>query len=413
MAGPAKTRRISKALPPTARIPADEAGALLLHAQGLLDRPGRRPTRAALFRTIHRMGYVQIDSINAVARAHDLILRSRFEDYRPAHLVRLLEQDRVLFENWVHDAAVIPLDWAAQWQHCVRLYAKQRRTRMADRSGAPQFARLCNRVRRRIEEEGPLASSDFEDPRAKSGSWWSWKPAKVALEYLWRSGSLVISQRKNFHKRYDLTERFLPELAAAQPESRRRFVDWACSEALDRLGTATTRELADFWGHLSAADANAWCQRAVASGAAIPIEIEAKREGRPRSGVAVPDWERRLAAVPSAPEGVRLLAPFDPVLRNRARTSHLFGFDYRFEAFVPAAKRRDGYYVMPLWRGTRAIGRVDPKLDRSTGILHVRGLRLESDVQRSKGLENEIYEALDRFGAWLGAERVEFGNPSQ
>lgn len=353
------------------------------------------------------MGYVQVDSINAVARAHDLILRTRFQGYRPEQLARLVERDRVVFENWVHDAAVIPLDWAGQWQHCFRLYARTRRARMAGRSGTRQFATLCARVRRRIEEEGPLTSGDFEDSRAERGGWWSWKPAKVALEYMWRSGSLVVAGRDNFQKRYDLTERFLPALDAARPETRRRFVDWACTEALDRLGTATPRELADFWGHLSAADANAWCRRAVASGAAVPVEIEAKLERRPRSGVALPDWERRLSRVPAAPEGVRLLAPFDPVLRDRERLSHLFGFDYRFEAFVPAAKRRDGYYVMPLWRGVRAIGRVDPKLDRSTGTLRVRGLRLEPDIRPSRRLDREIREALDGLRAWLGAERVE------
>jgi uncharacterized protein YcaQ len=353
------------------------------------------------------MGYVQIDSINVVARAHDLILRARFENYRPELLSQLVEKDRVLFENWVHDAAVIPIEWATQWQHIHRRYARTRRAQMAGRSGSRQFARLCGRVRSRIEREGPLAARDFEDPRAMSGSWWSWKPAKVALEYLWRSGTLVISQRENFHKRYELTERFLPALDAARPETRRRFVDWACTEALDRLGTATNRDLADYWGHLSAADASTWCRRAIKSGAAVPAKIDAKDGGRPRTAVAVPDWEQRLARVPPAPNGVRLLAPFDPVLRDRARLRHLFGFDYRFEAFVPASKRRDGYYVMPLWRGTRAIGRVDPKLDRATGTLRVRGLRLESDIRPSKRLDAEILEALDGLRSWLGAERVD------
>ena len=381
---------------------------MFLHAQGLLDRPGRRPTRPALLGALKRMGYVQLDSINVVARAHDLTLRARFEDYRPEQLSRLVEKDRVVFENWVHDAAIIPIDFARQWQHIYRLYAKTRRTRMSQRSGSRQFAKLCNQVRLRIEQEGPLMSSDFEDPRGKSGSWWSWKPAKVALEYMWRTGSLVVCQREGFHKRYDLTERFLPMLADAKAETRPRFIHWACTEALLRLGTATPRDLADYWGHLSAADANAWCRRAIASGAAVPVEIAASGESPALRGVAVPDWKERLERVPPAPLGVRILTPFDPVLRDRVRLQHLFGFEYRFEAFVPAAKRRDGYYVMPLWRGSRAIGRLDPKLDRSTGTLLIRGLRLESDVQKSRTLQGEIDEAIDGFRNWLGAERVEF-----
>jgi uncharacterized protein YcaQ len=121
----------------------------------------------------------------------------------------------------------------------------------------------------------------------------------------------------------------------------------------------------------------------------------------------VPDWEERLGRVPAPPGDLRLLTPFDPVIRNRERLSQLFGFDYRFEAFVPAKKRRDGYYVMPIWRGDRAIGRFDPKLDRATGTLRVRGLRLESDVRASKRLAGEIEESLDGFRAWLGAEHLD------
>jgi uncharacterized protein YcaQ len=393
--------------PPTPiSISADEAAALLLQSQGLLDSPSRRATRASLHGAIRRLGYVQIDSINVVARAHDLILRARFENYRPEQLSRLVSKDRVLFENWVHDAAMIPVDFASQWRHIQRVYAKARRERMAGRSGTRQFGRLCNQVRRRIEEEGPLMSSDFEDPRAKSGTWWSWKPAKVALEYLWRTGELVICERENFHKRYELTERFLPDLCMAKPATRRQFVDWACSSALERLGTATNRDLSDYWGHLSAADASAWCARAIARGDAVPVEIASKGPGRPRQAVAVTGWRERLNRVPESPAGVRLLAPFDPVIRDRTRLKHLFDFDYRFEAFVPAARRRHGYYTMPLWRGTRAIGRFNPKLDRAADTLQVRGLCLEPDVRPTKRLNGEIDEALDGFREWLGAKHL-------
>lgn len=387
-------------------IPAEQAAALLLHSQGLLDDPGRKPTRTALLRTIRGMGYVQLDSINVVARAHDLILRTRFEGYRPDHLTKLIERDKALFENWVHDAAVLPIELAPQWQHRFRRYAKTRREHYVKRSGAHQFGRLCGQVRRRIDAEGPLTTSDFEDPRSSSGKWWSWKPAKAALEYLWRTGPLVVSARTNFQKHYDLTERALPDLAAAKPMTSRAYVDWACSEALDRLGTAATRELADFWGGIPAKEAAVWSERALRSGAAILVDREAHGDGHAQRCIARPDWRERVDAVPAAPSGVRVLAPFDPVIRDRARLEHMFGFDYRFEAFVPAAKRQHGYYTTPLWRGTRPIGRMDPKLDRASGTLHVRGLCFEPEVKPSRALRSEVDEALDRFRIWLGAETL-------
>ncbi len=401
-------KRRSSSRPELTRIPADAAAGMLLHAQGLLDPPDRRPTRAALLRPIRRMGYVQIDSINVVARAHDLILRTRCAGYRPEHLARLLERDRTLFENWVHDAAVLPVEFAAQWQHRFRHYATARKARMAKRAGVRSFGRLCGQVRRRIEAEGPLTTSDFEDPGSSSGGWWRWKPAKIALEYLWRTGRLVVSARTNFQKHYDLTERFLPALAEAKPVSHRAYVDWACNEALDRLGTATARELADFWSGLSAKEASDWCDRAVGTGAALRAQREARNGGAPQACVAHPGWEKRVERIPAAPAGVRVLAPFDPVLRDRARLEHLFGFDYRFEAFVPAAKRRDGYYVTPLWRGARPIGRFDPKLDRASGTLRIRGLRFESDVVPTRALRAEVDDALDELRVWLGATDLAF-----
>ena len=195
--------------------------------------------------------------------------------------------------------------------------------------------------------------------------------ARVPVAYGSRSS---VSARTNFQKHYDLTERALPELAAARPMTSRAYIDWACGEALDRLGTATTRELADFWGGIPAKEAAAWSDRALRSGDAILAERKAHGDAPAQRCLALPDWQQRVDAIPASPAGVRILAPFDPVIRDRARLAHLFGFDYRFEAFVPQAKRQHGYYVTPLWRGTRPIGRMDPKFDRASGTLIIRGL---------------------------------------
>ncbi len=394
-------------VPARADIPADAAAALLVQGQGLLDRTDRKPTRANLRRAITRLGYVQLDSINVVARAHDLTLRARFQDYRPEHLQRLVESRPVLFENWVHDAAVLPIEFAAPWQTRFRAYVRARRERMSARSGSRDFTRLCRKVRQRIEAEGPLSAKDFDAPRDHvPGGWWEWKPAKVALEYLWRTGALTVAKRVHFQKHYDLTERHLPALSSARPMTRRQYIDWACREALDRIGTATDRELAHYWHGMTAHEARAWGERAARRGDAVPALRHARNGSAAQKCLAVPDWRERVQNVGAPPSAVRVIAPFDPVVRERDRLSRLFDFDYTFEAFVPEAKRRDGYYVTPLWRGLQPIGRCDPKLDRATGTLHIRRLRLEPGVARSAKLPAEIEDALDGLRAWLGAERL-------
>ena len=203
-----------------------------------------------------------------------------------------------------------------------------------------------------------------------------------------------------------MTARTLPALSEAKPTSRRGYVDWACREALDRLGTGTYREIAGYWDGVTAPEVPAWAKSAIRRGEVIPARLGDRGNERAIDGLAVPDWRERLDRVPAAPTGVRILSPFDPVVRDRDRAERLFDFAYRFEAFVPRAKRQDGYYVTPLWRGTRAIGRCDPKFDRDEGTLIVRGLRLEDDVTPTKALRSEIDDALDGLRDWLGAERI-------
>ncbi len=181
-----------------------------------------------MHRLIERLGFVQLDTINVVERAHQHILFTRLDEYRPAHLTRLLERDRKLFEHWTHDASVIPIDWFRYWRLRFRRYRERglgANPWWARRMGG-EPERVIEHVRRRIEREGALMSKDFEHRWSKeapssadtgksvassepseSGAWWGWKPQKAALEYLWRVGELSVAGRINFHKVYDLTER--------------------------------------------------------------------------------------------------------------------------------------------------------------------------------------------------------------
>ncbi len=399
--------------PTTPTVPTATARRLLLGAQGLLDDPRRKATPDALYALIEQLGFVQIDSINVVERAQHLTLAARMQGYQPRLLERLVERQRRLFEHWTHDASAIPTPWYPYWK--IRFERYRRRVLehpwwMA-RIG-PEPETVIGRVRERIVREGPLMTRDFEGERAGEQGWWGWKPQKAALEYLWRTGELAIAGRSSFHKVYDLAERVLPAEHAAPRPSDAEHLDWACRTALERLGVASPDEIARFWAAVSLEEARAWCAEAAARGEIVPVQVEAADGSKPRASYAVPDWEPRAAALPPAPPRIRLLAPFDPILRDRKRTLRLFDFDYRFEAFVPGQHRRHGYYVLPILEGERLIGRLDPKLHREQGLLEVKGLWWEPKVRETQGRRAALEAALDRLAKQTGAERWVISPPS-
>ena len=391
-------------------VPAATARRLLLGAQGLLDDPRRKASADVLYELVERMGFVQIDSINVVERAHHLTLAARLQGYKPAMLERLLERDRRLFEHWTHDASAIPTVWYPYWKVRFERYRRkvQEHPWWKERIG-PEPERVIDQVRERIAREGPLMTRDFEGerPAGSEQGWWGWKPQKTALEYLWRTGELAIAGRVSFHKVYDLASRVVPAGDAAPRPGDEEHVDWACRSALARLGTASADELAGFWRAVTLAEARDWGQRAAAAGEIAAVQVESVDGSRPRAAWAVPDWAERVAALPAATPRLRLLSPFDPILRDRKRALRLFGFDYRFEAFVPGAQRQHGYYVLPILEGERLVGRLDPKVHRDAGWLEIKNLWWEPWVRESKGRQAALAAALDRLARQVGVERWE------
>ncbi len=388
-------------------IPTASAQRLFLGAQGLLADPGKRVTTVVLQCVVERLGFVQVDTINVLARAHDLTLFSRLEGYRPEQLRKLLEDKRSLFEAFTHDASAIPTAWFPHWQPRFR----RDRARMQAHAWwqyhfrGTDGAQVVADVKARITQEGALKSSHFEHPE-KRGPWWGWKPQKAALDFLWRSGELMIPRREGFQKVYDLTERVLPEHHALPCPEPAEHLAWACDTAAERLWVFTPKELADFWNSIEAVEAKAWCAAAEKDGRIVAVQVESA-DGEVRPAFALADWEARLARLPEPPARTRLLCPFDPILRDRARALRRFGFDYRFEAFVPEPKRQYGYFVMPILEGDRLVGRLDPKLHRDRGLLEVRGLWWEPGIRVTKARRRGLDEALERMAAFVGAEQIQ------
>jgi uncharacterized protein YcaQ len=228
------------------------------------------------------------------------------------------------------------------------------------------------------------------------------------LDYLWRIGELYIIGRKNFQKIYDLTWRAMPAHDALPQVGEDEHVEWACTSALERLGTATASEIADFWRAVKLPRVREWLGDAVRDGRVVRVQIVSEKgTEKPRSAYALPDVRRMLRRLGEAPPQMRLLCPFDPVLRDRKRLKRLFEFDHTFEGFVPPSKRRFGYYVMPVLRGEKLVGRVDPKFHRDKAVLRIQKVWWEPQIKVDTRLKRELEAACQRLASFLGAERVE------
>jgi len=377
---------------------------LFLERQGLSAPPRVKLTDAGLLALIEGLGFVQVDSIKTVARAHDMILFTRNQTYKPAQLVRLLERERSLFEHWTHDAAVIPTAFYPYWRH--RFAREEKRILERWRKWRrPGFEEAFRAVLERVADDGPTLARDLGGKVKKSGGgWWDWHPEKTALEFHWRTGALAICRRQGFQKVYDLTGNVVPEAALGETVPHAEYVDWACRSALERLGTATSGEIAAFWDHVTPKEAAAWCAAERQAGRAVEVVIEAADGSKPRKVLAAAALEDTLAGLPEPPARVRFLSPFDPLIRDRKRCQRLFGFDYRIEVFVPAAKRCYGYYVFPMLEGDRLIGRIDMKRDGE--VLSVINLWPEPGVRMGSGRQDAVAAELDRHRRFIGAERV-------
>lgn len=373
----------------------------------LLLRPEPGPgTGADLAGVLDRLGFVQVDSVRTLARAHDLILWSRRGRYRPPALQRLVARDRAAFEHWTHDASVIPMAFHPMWRLKFARDEARMQARWPQWHGEGWNAEL-DAILRHVSDHGPACARDVgpEEGRGGATGWWDWHPSKTALEFLWRSGRLAISHREGFQKFYDLTERVIPAEHLNARREEAEVVDWAMSAALDRLGFGTAGELADFFDIVTRDEAKAWCAGALASGRVVEAEVE-MADGTRRRSLSTLAALDEAATLPDPGARVRLLSPFDPALRDRKRAERLFGFHYRIEIYVPEPKRRYGYYVFPVMQGDRLIGRLDAK--REGGALAVRAFWPEAGVRMGAGRLAGLTAELERAARLAEAERLDF-----
>ncbi|HAY07411.1 MAG TPA: hypothetical protein DCY26_12235, partial [Hyphomonas sp.] len=342
-------------------------------------------------------------STRAAARAHDHILWSRNQNYREPMLVKLLKDQRAVFEHFTHDASVIPIEFYPNWRRQFR--RMEARVKGWDWHAGYHGPEGRAAIRERIRAEGPLSSHAFDTKVEGKREMWRRPPHKLSLDYMWYAGELSTSRRDGFTKFYDLTERVIPpvHLKCREP-SESKQVDWLCREAITRLAFGSEGDIQRFWAAADLEEVKAWV---AAQKDLVPVEIESA-EGDWSRALAPADIETRLAAAEAPTSRLRILSPFDPVIRDRARLKRLFGFDYRIEIFVPAAKRIWGYYVYPLLEGDRMIGRLCAKADRNAGKLTVERLWTESGVMWTPARAAKLEAELARFARLANTGEVDW-----
>ncbi|WP_169544594.1 winged helix-turn-helix domain-containing protein [Sneathiella aquimaris] len=377
------------------KISNQDARLLLLEAMGLSAKVTGPVDVEALSKSL---GFVQLDTIRVVERAHDHILWTRHPKYRPHMLPQAFSEKRQLFEHFTHDASLIPMAFFPFWQ--------RRFSQLEEKVGRRyQDLKTLNleHLLERIEAEGPLSTHAFDTKVVGQKKMWQRPPHKQGLEYLWYSGKLSTSHRVNFKKFYDLTERVVPFEQQQQEISDEAQINWLCEAALNRLVFATEGEIQRFWEAVSLREAKVWAEQNASR--LVRVEVEG-HDGAVRSCYSFADIEERLSKVGDPSKQLRILNPFDPLIRDRKRLERLFGFYYRIEIFVPEQKRQWGYYVYPILEGARFIGRIEVKADRASGQMQVLRVWMEDGVHIGSGRSAKLEAEINRFKRFAGLDEV-------
>lgn len=373
----------------------------MIAAQGLDNKPRPRATKKAVRAMIRQMHILQIDTINVIARSPYLVLWSRLGDYNPRWLEELLAEG-ALFEYWSHAACFLPIEEYPLYSHLYESWIGGRAHQWIEEHPA-----LAKRVLDHVRTHGEARSADFERTDGQKGAWWNWKEEKIALEYLFYAGELMVRKRHNFQRIYDLRERVLAdiaELAETEEIAREQAHEQFVLNTIHALGVTKAEWIADYY-RLSKTEAKAAIGRLETQGRLMPVEVA----GWQAPGFIHPADRKRVeaAARGDIPRSkTTFLSPFDPLVWDRKRALDVFGFDYKIEVYTPAPKRKYGYFTLPILYNNALIGRLDPKAHRQEGIFEVRALHFEPGVKVDDALVTELREALHACAAWHKTPKV-------
>lgn len=347
---------------------------------------------AGLVKAIEHLGYIQIDTISVVERAHQHTCWNRVKKYRP-ELLDTVMAERKVFEYWSHAAAYLPMrDYRFS-------LPRKREFLEGDQHWFKKDRKQMQFVLDRIAAEGPLQAKDFDQRRSNdSHAWGGHKPAKMALELLFMQGDLMVSKRSGFQKVFDLTERVLPSEIKQSHPSQQEFIDYLIFGFLTANGLGTAGEITYLRKGLKPLIQKR-CQELLEE--RLLIELAYAKN----THLALPNFEATLQTKLSLRKA-KILSPFDNLLIQRQRMRNLFDFDYQIECYVPVNKRKHGYFVLPILLGQNFIGRMDAKIDRKTKVLTVSVLYIEAKEATSAESINSLKQALQEFLTFNGGRSL-------
>ncbi|MBK9733367.1 MAG: YcaQ family DNA glycosylase [Chitinophagaceae bacterium] len=358
-------------------------------------------TKSDLLKTIEHLGYVQIDTLSVVERAHHHVLWSRIPEFKSSWLSELLSEKK-LFEYWGHAASFLPMKDYRFSLIRKRAYAKGKS------HWFEQDKKVKRHVLSRIKREGPLQSKDFETTEASRQSWYYWKPAKRALEQLFMEGKLMVSHRQGFQKVYDLAENILPSDVNTRFPTKMEYAMHLVETSVRAHGILTEKEM-----HYQRGGWSDYINKAVRKMLKEGQVIEWKLEGHEQTKFYGPAKTAIKSLEATNEKEVHILSPFDNLLIQRLRMKRLFNFDYTIECYLPEHKRKFGYFTLPVLFGDHFIARMDPKADRAEKIFYVRNLVFETGIHQDDEMLTAFAAKLKSFATFNGCREIIFEKTNQ
>jgi uncharacterized protein YcaQ len=351
-----------------------QARKIILHAAGLSKRAQFGKGREAVYKLIDHLGFVQIDTIYVVERAHHHAIASRVPDYKPEWTDQL-QADGKIFEFWTYAAGYIPI-------HDFRFSLPVKESFLARRKALTQAEdNLMKKILDRISREGPLMARDFENDRVtKSSGWWDWRPSKLALERLHFDGRLMTSRRKDFQKVYDLPENIIPGDIDTTMPTPAEFAQHVIRRALKALGIASLKEI-EYRARYVKNLVKEEIQKLVDAGEIYPVEVTGVKSP---PLYMLPEYKKRKITLSG---DAFILSPFDVLNVYRHRLKNFFDFDYQVECFVPQPKRKYGYFSLPVLIGDTFVARMDSKADRKHRTLTIQNIHFEPALSADRTIK--------------------------
>lgn len=364
----------------------------------VIDRqlPAPEKGKKGTLKTIEQLGYVQIDTISVIARAHHHVLWTRIPNYQPDFLKTLVEKDKTVFDYWAHAASFLPMR-----DYPFSLYRKWEKAQK-DKHWYEKNPKNMAYVLDQIKERGPLMSKDLDKGTFDKTHAWAVPPIKQALMHLFMDGQIMIIGRKGFQKIYDLPENFLPATVNTDLPTRAAYIEHIIRRDIQAHGLITTKSI----GHLlkiSIKEKQAVIDQLIQSGELMPIKIKGID-----SLIYYGFTEQIENYIPKRrSKKLHILSPFDNLVILRPRVQQLFDFSYLLECYVTAKKRKVGYFSLPILYGKAFVGQVDLKTDRKTKILWIRNLVWENSIKKVDLIYEPFLKKLKLFMIFNGCETIQ------